>query len=49
MILLYDEYADSWCWVEMNNHDDELSPHFDTEGDARLWRTRMINLLKGKA
>jgi hypothetical protein len=48
MMLLYDEYADCWVWVEINNHDIELSLHFDTEGDARLWRVRMINLLKGK-
>lgn len=49
MILLYDEYVDCWIWVEMNNHHIELSPQFDSEADARLWRTRMINLLKGKA
>lgn len=49
MMLLYDEYADCWCWVEMNNNDVELSPQFDTEYDARLWRVRITNLLKGKA
>lgn len=49
MTLIYDEYADVWVWVESNNHDIELSPQFDTEEAARLWRTRMINILaKGK-
>ena len=48
MSLIYDEYADVWVWVESNNHDIALSPEFDTEEDARLWRTRMINILKGK-
>lgn len=49
MSLIYDEYADVWVWVESNNHDIPLSPEFDTEDDARLWRTRMINILtKGK-
>jgi hypothetical protein len=49
MTLIYDEYADEWVWVEKNNHDTALSPGFDTEESARLWRTRMINILiKGK-
>jgi hypothetical protein len=45
MKLLYDKYADWWVWVEENNHDIELSPSFDDEESARLWRTRMINIL----
>lgn len=49
MTLIYDEYADVWVWVETNNHDIALSPEFDEEESARLWRTRMINILvKGK-
>ena len=49
MTLIYDEYAEVWLWVEKNNHDIELSPQFDTEEAAMLWRTRMINILvKGK-
>lgn len=45
MTLIYDEYAEVWVWVEENNHDIELSPQFDYEEAARLWRTRMINIL----
>lgn len=49
MTLLYDDFADVWLWVETNNHDVALSPEFDTEEDAKLWKTRMINILvKGK-
>ena len=47
MTLIYDDYNICWVWVEKNNHDDELSPQFDTQEDAMLWRTRMINILKG--
>jgi hypothetical protein len=47
MVLIYDEYSECWTWVEKNNHDDELSPAFDSEDAARLWKTRMINILKG--
>jgi len=49
MTLIHDEYQECWVWVEDKNHDVELSPQFDTEEDARLWKTRMINILcKGK-
>lgn len=49
MILINDEYSDTWVWVEKNNHDIELSPQFDDEEGAMLWRSRMINILcKGK-
>jgi hypothetical protein len=49
MTLIYNELDDTWVWVEDKNHDIELSPTFDYEEDAKLWRTRMINiLLRGK-
>ena len=49
MTLIHDEWNDVWVWVETNDHDTSLSPEFDSESDARLWRTRMINILiKGK-
>jgi hypothetical protein len=49
MTLIHDEWNEVWVWVETNDHDTELSPGFDSESDARLWRTRMINILiKGK-
>ena len=49
MKLIYDEFSEVWVWVEENDHDTALSPEFDYEEDARLWRTRMINILcKGK-
>jgi len=46
MILIYDEYNDAWVWVEKNDHDTELSPQFDEEEDAKLWKIRIKNLLK---
>jgi hypothetical protein len=45
MILIYDNYEDVWIWVEEKNHDIELSPRFDEEKDAKLWQTRIINIL----
>lgn len=48
MKLIHDEFSDVWVWVEENNHDIELSPPFDFEEDARLWKTRMIHILRGK-
>ena len=45
MILIHDEYGEVWVWVKKNNHDLELSPQFDDEEGAKLWRTRMINIL----
>ena len=49
MKLIYDEYSETWVWVEENNHDIELSPQFDDESGAMLWRTRMIHILcKGR-
>ena len=46
MILIYDDYNDVWVWVEEHNHDEEMSPRFDEEEDARLWLRRIINILK---
>ena len=45
MVLIYDEINEWWVWVEENNHDIELSPVFDDEENARLWKTRIINIL----
>jgi hypothetical protein len=46
MVLIYDEYNDVWVWVEKNDHDRELSPQFDEEEDAKLWKIRVKNLLR---
>ncbi len=46
MTLIYDDYNDWWVWVETHNHDIELSPCFDEEQDAKLWRSRIRNILK---
>jgi len=48
MMLIYDEFDDVWIWVEKNDQDIALSPEFDTEEDARLWRARIANIIKGK-
>jgi hypothetical protein len=44
--LIYDDYNGIYVWVDVNNHDDELSPHFDYEEDAVQWRQHMEALLK---
>jgi hypothetical protein len=46
MTLIYDEYDDVWLWVEPNNHDTALSPTFDEEKDAVLWKIRIKNIIK---
>ena len=45
MKLIHDEFAEVWLWVEDNDYDTPLSPEFDYEEDAMLWRTRMIKIL----
>jgi len=49
MILIHKEFEEYWVWVEANNYNVELSPPFDFENDAMLWRTRMIHILKKPA
>jgi hypothetical protein len=44
--LINDEYNDCWVWVEDNDHNQELSPHFDYEEDAIQWRDRLKEMLK---
>lgn len=46
MKLINDEYNDWWVWVEDNDENQELSPHFDYEEDAVQWRDRMKDMLK---
>lgn len=46
MTLIYDEFNDVWVWVEKNNHNIELSPQFDEEDHAKLWKIRVKNLLR---
>ena len=41
MTLIYDEYNDWWVWVDTDNHDTDLSPHFDYEEDAIQWHGRV--------
>ena len=37
MTLIYDDYNDVWVWVDVDNHDNELSPQFDEEESAVEW------------
>ena len=46
MKLLYDDYQNVYVWVDDNNEDEELSPHFDYEADAAQWKERMEEELK---
>jgi hypothetical protein len=39
--LIYDEYNDWWVWVDVDDHDNDLSPHFDYEEDAIQWYSRI--------
>jgi hypothetical protein len=41
MTLIYDDYNDWWVWVDVDNHDNDLSPHFDYEEDAIQWYRRI--------
>lgn len=46
MKLLCDDYLEIYVWVEDNDENIELSPHFDYEEDALQWKERMEQLLK---
>jgi hypothetical protein len=46
MKLLQDDYNQIYVWVDDMDEDVELSPHFDYEEDALLWKERMIEELK---
>ena len=46
MKLLCDDYMQTYVWVEDHDENIELSPHFDYEEDAVLWKERMEELLK---
>lgn len=41
MTLIYDDYNQIYVWVDVNNHDLCLSPHFDYEEDAIQWYGRI--------
>jgi hypothetical protein len=41
MILICDDYNEVYVWVDDDDHDHELSPHFDYEEDALEWRERI--------
>jgi hypothetical protein len=41
MILICDDYNEIYVWVDDEDHDHELSPHFDYEEDAIAWKERM--------
>jgi hypothetical protein len=41
MILICDDYNEVYVWVDDEDHDHELSPHFDYEEDAIAWRERI--------
>lgn len=41
MTLICDDYNEVYVWVDDDDHDHELSPHFDYEEDAHAWRERI--------
>lgn len=48
MMLVNDDYAQVYVWVDEDNPDLELSPRFDYEADALQWRDRMKQELNVK-
>ena len=45
MKLLSDDIQGIYVWVEEHDENLELSPHFDYEEDALLWKDRVSELL----
>jgi hypothetical protein len=41
MTLILDDYNQVYIWVDDDNPDLELSPHFDYEEDALEWKERL--------
>jgi len=41
MKLLQDDYNQIYVWVDDNDENIELSPHFDYEEDALAWKERI--------
>ena len=41
MKLLHDDYNLVYVWVDDNDENEELSPHFDYEADAFQWFEQM--------
>lgn len=49
MKLLHDDYNLVYVWVDDNDENEELSPHFDYEDDAFQWFERMkVEVQNGK-
>jgi hypothetical protein len=46
MKLILDDYNQVYVWVDDRDENVELSPHFDYEEDAMIWRRRMQKELK---
>ena len=41
MTLILDDYNGVYVWVDVDDHNNELSPHFDYEEDAIQWYGRV--------
>jgi hypothetical protein len=41
MTLILDDYNGVYVWVDVDDHNNELSPHFDYEEDAIQWYGRI--------
>lgn len=44
MKLKTDDFLQIYVWVDDNDEHKELSPHFDYEEDAIIWRQRKENI-----
>ena len=45
MQLIADDHAQVYVWVDCVDHTHELSPRFDYEEDALVWRDRIAELV----
>lgn len=48
MTLIYDDFDEIFVWVETNNHNVELSPHYDDEESAKQWYSRVYTIMLEK-
>lgn len=41
MTLIYDDYQQVYIWVDTDDHDNDLSPHFDDQEGAMTWYSKV--------
>lgn len=41
MTLIYDDHNQAYVWVDVDDHNDRMSPNFDNEDTAIQWYGRI--------